>query len=60
MGLAQAGVAVEVWVLPNGEPPAGGIWPFMMACNILVALGLPQMRMPLRVGASSGNVPSSA
>ena len=25
MGLAQAGVAVEVWVLPNAEPPAGGI-----------------------------------
>ena len=24
MGFAQAGVAVEVWVFPIGEPPAGG------------------------------------
>ena len=27
MGVAQADVVLEVWVLPIGEPPAGGIGP---------------------------------
>ena len=35
MGFAQAGVAVEVWVFPIGEPPAGGSFDLLWRLVIL-------------------------
>ena len=69
MGLAQEVFAVDVGVLPNGEPPAG-LWmwfpipsrsvsDFDMSCQIVVARGLPQMEVSMRVGAITGNVSSA-
>ena len=51
---------LRVWDVVSNTRQKYSKWSFDMPCQIVIALGLPQMGVSMRVGASTGNVPLSA